>query len=300
MKKSLVKRILSPMAVWSGKHILRYLPDAVYIKAYYFYRLGKRLNLKNPVTFNEKLNWLKLNYRNPICSRLVDKYDVKQHVSETIGEKYVIASLGVWDSFDDIDFSKLPNQFVLKCTHDSGSVIVCKDKKDLDYGLIKKKLNNTLAENYYIWSREWPYKNVKPRIIAEQYIEEESGQLVDYKFFCFGGEVKFIHVDHDRFTNHKRNLYTPDWEYMPIAFTYPTDDNNIIPRPQNLDKMLDLANILSGDFPFVRVDLYSVDDRVFFGEFTFFPDGGLGKFVPEKSNCEIGSWLQLPSKPIYH
>jgi hypothetical protein len=256
------------------------------------------LDLKNPKTFNEKINWLKLNYRNPICSQLADKYEVRKYVSHRIGEKYLIPNLGVYDNYNEICFENLPNRFALKCTHDSGNVIVCKDKKDFDYMAAKAKINKSLKTNYFIWSREWPYKTINPRIVADQYIEEESGQLTDYKFFCFEGEIKLVQVDYDRFTGHKRHLYTPDWQIIRAAIDFPVDYNRIIAKPKTLDLMLDLASKLSEGFPFIRVDLYSVDDRVYFGELTFFPDGGLGKFNPTEFNYEMGSWINLPVKSV--
>ena len=256
--------------------------------------MHKKLNLKNPQTFNEKMQWLKIYNRNPKYSEMVDKYQVKQYVANIIGEEYIIPTLGVWDKFDDIDFDSLPNQFVLKCTHDSGGLVICKDKEKLDVDSAKVKINESLRYNFFYLGREWPYKNVKPRIIAEQYMTDESGiELKDYKIFNFNGEPRIIQVDYDRFVQHKRNLYTTDWNYIDAAIQYPNDPNRKITRPKKLEKMLELARILSKDIPYVRTDFYCIDERIYFGELTFYHESGFGKFTPEKFDLEMGEWINL-------
>ena len=195
----------------------RVVTDGLYIQCSYKWKTGKSLDLENPQSFNEKLQWLKLYDRREWYSSLVDKYEVRKFVEEKIGKDYLIPIIGVWDRFEDIDLEKLPKQFVLKCTHDSGGVIVCPDKEKFDFGKAQRNINKWLKRNYYHRSKEWPYKNVKPRIICEKYMADESGtQLKDYKVFCFNGEPKIIQVDFDRFKEHKKNMYDPQWNYVHI------------------------------------------------------------------------------------
>ena len=229
--------------MWITDIVVRSIPDSVYLKYMYRRIMGKKLDLKNPKTFNEKLQWLKLYDRKPEYTKMVDKYEVRKYIKEKIGEEYLIPLAGgPWDQFDDIDFSKLPDQFVLKCTHDSGSVVICRDKNDFDIGAIRKKFNRALKGNFFYGGREWPYKNVKPRIIAEQYMADESGvELKDYKIFNFNGVPRIIQVDYDRFVRHKRNLYNTDWQYMDFAIKYETDSNITINKPANLEEMLRMA-----------------------------------------------------------
>ncbi len=227
---------------------------------------------------------------------MADKYAVKKYVADKIGKEHIIPTLGVWDRFDDIDFDQLPDQFVLKCTHDSGGLIICKDKANLNVRAARKKINRCLRCNYYWRGREWQYKNIKPRIIAEQYMTDESGtELKDYKIFNFDGIPKLIQVDYGRFVEHRRNLYTTDWRYINASFEYPTDPAQQIDRPKQLDKMLELACTLSAGIPHVRTDFYCIDDRIYFGELTFYPEGGFGRFYPEKLGEEMGRWLKMPS-----
>lgn len=230
---------------------------------------------------------------------MVDKYEVKKYVSKIIGEEYIIPTFGVWDCFDDIEFDQLPNEFVLKCTHDSGGIVIVKDRQTLDISSAKKRLNKFLKRKYYNLGREWPYKYVKPRIIAEKYMTDESGyELKDYKIYNFNGEPRMIQVDYDRFVSHKRNIYTPTWEYMDVSIKYPTDKNRVIKRPERLDEMLRLARLLSKDYPHLRTDFYSINEKVYFGELTFYPESGFAKFYPEVFEYEVGSWMQLPEKNL--
>ncbi len=276
------------------------MPDDVYLRKLFESRLGEKLHLEDPITFNEKLQWLKLYDRNPEYTTMVDKYAAKKWVADRIGEEYIIPTLGVWKHFDDIDFDTLPNQFVLKCTHDSGGLVIVKDKSKLDKRSAKKKLEKSLKRNFYWVGREWPYKNVPPRIIAEKYMTDESGiELKDYKIFNFNGEPKLIQVDYDRFVEHKRNLYTTDWQYIEAAINYPTDPNHQINRPKQLEKMLDLARKLSDGIPHVRTDFYCIDDRIYFGELTFYHASGFAWFKPESFNQEMGEWLKLPRGGTY-
>ena len=274
------------------------LPDRLYLELMFYYSIKSKLNLKNPRSFNEKLQWLKLYDRNPQYISLTDKYEVRKHVKEIIGSEYLIPLLGVWDSFEQIDFFKLPNQFVLKCTHDSGGVIICKNKEELDIEFTKKKLKELLKKNYYYVGREWPYKNIKPRIICEKYMEDESKvELKDYKFMCFNGEVKCSFVCLNR--NSKKGLnvdfYDMDWNPMPFTRHYP-NSGTILPKPKNFDKMVEFATKLSKAIPFVRVDFYETNGKLYFGEMTFYPGSGFEEFTPESYDYLLGSWIDLPNK----
>lgn len=272
------------------------LSDKDYICKMFKAKMGYSLDIIHPCTFNEKLQWLKLNDRKPIYTTMVDKYAVKDYVASIIGEEYIIPTLGVWDQFEDIDFNELPDQFVLKCTHDSGGLVICKDKSKLDIKKAKKKINKSLHRNYYYMFREWPYKDVRPRIIAEKYMEDSStSELRDYKFFCFGGVAKCYKVDFDRFVGHKANYFTDEGELMKIGEEVcPPDFNKAIPVPANLEKMKKFVEKLSASQPFLRVDFYDVDGKVYFGELTFYPASGLGKFMFDGNDELLGSWINLP------
>jgi hypothetical protein len=278
---------------------LNWMPDPWYLKLNYFLIIGKRLDLKNPKTFNEKLQWLKLNDRKPDYTMLVDKYAVRKHIENTIGSEYLMPLLGVWESFDDIDFKKLPNQFVLKCTHDSGSVYICKDKKNIDLNMLKMKYNNFMKRNLFWHAREWSYKNVKPRIMCEKYLVDDSGlELKDYKFMCFNGEVKCSFVCLNRNSENGLNvdIYDMNWKLMPFERRDHPNSGNIILKPKNFDKMVKFAEILSKDMPFVRVDFYETNKQLYFGELTFFPGAGFEEFTPESFDALLGSWIKLPIK----
>lgn len=271
--------------------------DKTYLKYMYRVHFGKKLNLKDPKTFNEKLNWLKLYNRDPKQIKLVDKYEVKKYIADTIGEEYVIPTLGVYDSFDEIDFDALPERFVLKCTHDSGSTVICRDKAKFDVEAARKKLTRKLGMNLFWHGREWPYKVVKPRIIAETYITFDGDAPEDYKFFCFDGDVKCFKVDYDRFKGHRANYYTPDGELMRFGEVVCLPDfERDIKMPKMKDEMISLAKRLSVGHPFLRVDFYELDKKIYFGELTFYPASGFGPFTPEEWDTKLGEWIKLPSK----
>lgn len=279
------------------KYALRFLPDRAYIQLYYFAQFKKFCNLRNPKTYNEKLNWLKLHDRNPDYPKLVDKYEAKKQVARIIGEEYIIPTLGVWDSFDEIDFDALPDQFVLKCTHDSEGVVVVRDKKKLDFPAAREKLTHALSQNFYYMGREWPYKNLKPRIIAEKYMEDHvDGELRDYKFFCFGGEPKAMFVASDR-TDHGVffDYFDLDFNHLDIRQKYPNAAKSIR-KPDNFEKMTELSRKLTKGFPHVRADFYEVDGKLYFGELTFYHFSGFMPFQPEKWDGIFGDWLKLPGK----
>ncbi|KDR94658.1 TupA-like ATPgrasp [Peptoclostridium litorale DSM 5388] len=273
----------------------KWISDEKFIRFVYYCRTGKKLNLEKPNTYNEKLQWLKLNDHNPKYIKLVDKYEVREYIRKEIGEEYLIPLLGVYEKFEDIDFKKLPDEFVIKSTHDSGGVVLCNSKSEFNISKAKKKINRSLNRNYYYKGREWPYKNVKPRIVCEALmIDESEKELKDYKIFCFNGEPKAIQVDYDRFTNHKRNIYDIDWNYIPMTLHYPTDPTVHIKRPSKLGEMLDIAKKLSSGFPHVRVDLYSIADKIYFGELTFIHGSGFEKFDPAEFDERFGKWMSLP------
>lgn len=279
--------------------LLKYIPDKLFLKIKFKIKVGYKLNLKRPTTFNEKLQWLKLYDRRPEYTTMVDKYAVKKYVADKIGEQYVIPTLGVWDSFDEIDFDKLPNQFVLKCTHDSGGLAICKDKSTFDHEAAKKKINDSLNRNYYYSGREWPYKDVNPRIIAEKYMEDTQikiSSLNDYKLMCFNGKVRCTFVCSDRKENLRITIFDNEWKRMPFGrYNHPASEEDIS-KPKNFDGMIELAEILSNDIPFVRVDFYEINGRIYFGELTFYPGAGFEEFSPGKWDRILGDWIELPTK----
>lgn len=273
-------------------------PDALYLKLLYFFSTGKFLNLANPQTFGEKLQWLKLYNQKPEYSKMVDKYEAKMYVADIIGEKYIIPTLGVWNRVEDIDFEKLPNQFVLKCTHDSGGVVVCRDKTKLDIPSVKKQLSKALKKKYYSQNREYPYKNVTPRIIAEQYMVDESGyELKDYKIFCFGGEAKYCQVVEGRNSIMTADFYDKNWEHMPFhqPQKYPFA-SHLHNKPSCLSLLWNFAETLSNDIPFVRADFYIINNHIYFGELTFFPASGIGGIKPQEWDCIWGGYIELPDR----
>lgn len=280
--------------------IYNMLSDEAFLKKKYKVRFGKTLDLKNPKTFNEKLQWLKLHNRKPLFTTMVDKYAVKKYIAESIGEQYVIESFGVWDSFDDIEFAKLPNQFVLKCTHDSGGLVICRDKSKLDIELAKKRINKSLKRNYYLFGREWPYKDVKPRILAERYMHDDSAsaedQLYVYKIMTFNGVPKIIQtIQNDKTVEETIDYFDTDWNLLNIKQNFPNSKKPLA-CPATLPIMLELAGRLGAGIPFVRVDFYEVNNQVYFSEFTFFSDSGMAKFEPEEWDYTLGSWIELTQK----
>ena len=257
------------------------------------------MDLDNPKTFNEKLQWLKLYDRRPEYTTMVDKYEVKFYVAEHIGEQYIIPTLGVWNHFDEIDFDILPDQFVLKCTHDSGGLIICRDKGKIDIRKAKKKIEQSLKQNFYYWGREWPYKNVIPRVIAEEYMEDEYGrELKDYKVLCFNGVPKLIELHSGRYTNHHtQDFYDTDWNKLTISQTGLPDyqvTSEVFPRPNALQEMISLSRVLAENIPHIRVDWYLIHGQLFFGELTFFDGSGFVPFDDPKDDLMMGDWITLP------
>src|SRR5699024_128742 len=275
-----------------------FISDEKLIKKRFRKRLGREVNLKNPKKFNDKLQWLKLYWRDPLATKCADKYKVREYIKEKIGEKYLNELIAVYNSVDEIDIDKLPKSFVLKGTHGSGYNIICKNKDKMDLEKEFKKMRRWMWTNYHWSKREWVYKDIKPRIICEKYMEDESGELRDYKIFCFHGEPKIIEVDINRFTDHKRNIYDLNWNLLDVEIEYPSEPNTIIQRPETLNEMLELSRILSKDFPHVRVDFYNVNGEIIFGELTFFHESGMGKFNPSEYELELGRYLDLQDQML--
>lgn len=228
---------------------------------------------------------------------MVDKCKVREYIAETIGAEYLIPLIGVWDDPDDIDFYALPNQFAMKCNHNSGTgMCICKDKSQLNWTEVKKQLRKGLKQDYYLYGREWPYKNVERKIVAEQYMKSDECGLTDYKVHCFNGEPKLILVCKDRFTETglTEDFFSTEWEHLEMRRPLNPNASKQIQKPDELSEMLSLAETLSKDIPFVRVDFYIIDHRVYFSELTFFPASGFAKFIPEKWDDILGDWLKLP------
>ncbi len=270
--------------------------DERYLRLTYRLMIGKKLNLNNPQTFNEKLQWLKIHDRNYQYTNLVDKIEAKKIVGKVIGEEYIIPTLEICDSFDEIDWEKLPNRFIIKCNHNSGGVIVVNDKKDLDKDSLRTHFNKLLKKNYYYNGREYPYKNIKPKIMIEENIQNANTkkQIDDYKLMCFNGKVKCSFVCSNR--NSKEglcvNFYDEDWNPMPFERHYPKNKQEF-PKPKEYNKMVELAEKLSKNIPFVRVDFYVVNDKIYFGELTFYPGSGMEEFTPNEWDYILGTWLDI-------
>lgn len=271
------------------------LKDEDYLTMLFPLKTGYPLNLDNPKTYNEKLQWLKINYRKPIMTQMVDKYDSKSYAGQIIGDEYIIETYGVWDSFEEIDFDELPNQFVLKTTHDQGGVVIVHDKENFDYKSAQSKLSDHLNTKHYYLTREWPYKNVKPRILAERLLTPKTDDdLMDYKFYCFDGEPKLMYISHGR------QSATCHFDFYDMSFqkldinrpSYPQSDIDF-KTPINWDLMIDLASQLSKGFPHLRVDFYNIDGKVYLGEMTFFQGGGMMPFNPFEWDLKLGEWINL-------
>ncbi len=275
----------------------RLWPDELFLKLKFRLVMGQKLDLDNPKTFNEKLQWLKLYNRKPEYTTMVDKYAVKGYVADIIGQEHIIPTLGVWNSVDEIDWDVLPNQFVLKTTHGGGGggVVICKDKDMLDKEKAKKRLQKSFDSDIYWNYREWPYKDVPKRIIAEQFMSNNGKDLEDYKIHCFNGEPKFILVCSNRYGKGAMidDFYTPEWELMEVRRPGHPKHKKASEAPKLLSQMLEQARILSKDIPFLRVDFYIIQGKIYFGELTFFPASGMSKFEPEEWDIILGKWLNI-------
>ncbi len=299
--KNIKKLAYNPYKLFSllaTKGKMNWVPDYIYLKLMYRARFGRKLNLNNPITFNEKMQYLKLFDRNKDYTIHVDKYLVRKFVKDTIGEQYLIPLLGVWNNADEIDFSALPSSYVLKCNHNSGmGMFINNGKEKVDKKKVKQELNRGLEEDYYLHHREWPYKNVPRKIIAEKYMVDESGyELKDYKIFTFSGKAYCIQVDYDRFVDHHRNFYDLEWNYIPFTTLYPTNQRHIIEKPSCLDELIKCAEKIAeaaGKPSFLRVDFYVIGNSILFGEMTYFHGSGYEQFYPEEYDYKLGSLIDI-------
>lgn len=282
--------------------LMRGIDDEEFLKRKFKENTGKELDLRNPKTFNEKLQWLKLYYHKPEFTIMADKLGVRDFVKEKLGNEILLTELyGVYSSFDEIDFNLLPNQFVLKCTHDCGSIVICKDKSKLDMSKARRILEGGLKHNYFYVGREWPYKNIKPRIIAEEYLKDDSKDNLEnfipvlnaWKIFCFDGEPKLLCYTTDKPPDIRQNYFNINFEPVDLSIGFKTSDVPIT-KPINFDKMLYFASILSKNMPFIRVDLYNISGRIYFNELTFYNWGGIAKYEPFQWDLMMGDWLKLP------
>lgn len=285
----------------SGRGLLPMVTDEFYLKHRFKRAMGYPLNLEDPRTFNEKLQWLKLNDRKPLYTMLVDKISVKDWVAERIGYNHIVPTIAVWDKYHDIDFDMLPERFVLKCSHDSGGLAICRNKTTFEYDVAKKKIKRSLRRNYYWSCREWPYKNVKPRILAEEYLENSSdtlcddNRMTDYKFYCFNGEPKFLYISKgmEEHSSARMSFLTLDWRLAPFSRPDYKPFEVVPKKPTSFGKMIEIARVLSKDIPFVRVDLYEIGENPVFSEMTFSPNGGFMQFIPNEWDRIVGDFLDL-------
>lgn len=298
MIDKLIKVLRSPTLIileMSRRGLLSFVSDEKITKLIYWTRFKEELDLKNPKRFNEKLSWLKLYDHSDLKTELTDKLTVREYVANSIGDKYLIPLLGKWTNFEDIDFSTLPDKFVLKCNHDSQSVKIVDKRKLTKHSIkkMKKFFNKKMKYNYYQKNREKNYRDISPYIIAEKYISDPNGELKDYKFFVFDGEVQLIQVDSNRFSKHTRAIYTPTWEKTDYRIKLPITDKFDI-QPEKLDEMIAIVNKLSKKFIHVRVDLYYTVDRIYFGEMTFHHGGCQEELSPKEFDLLMGSWIKIP------
>ena len=272
-------------------------PDKLFLKLKFRLMMGEKLDLNNPKTFNQKLQWLKLYNRKPEYTTMVDKYAVKEYVANIIGVEHIIPTLGVWNSTDEIDWNALPDQFVLKTTHGGGGggIVICKDKATFDKDRAKEILNKSFRGDIYKIFKEWPYKNVPKRIIAEKFMTNNGKELEDYKIHCFNGEPQFILVCSNRYGNGAMidDFYSPNWELMEVRRPGHPQSEKASKAPEQLEQMLELSRILSKDIPFLRTDFYIIDDNIYFGELTFFPASGMSKFEPKEWDNTFGELLNI-------
>lgn len=296
--KNLFKYIRHPLEFFykqARKGRLDWMPDKLYLQLMYRRFTGKPLRLKNPRTFNEKLQWMKLYDRNEAYTTMVDKVLVKDYVARKIGEKYIVPTIKVWDKVENVDFDSLPNQFVMKCSHDSGGLVICKDKEKLDRQGSIEKLSKCLKYNYFPLWREWPYKNVKPRIIVEELLSDGNDSINDYKVMCFNGEPRLIQLHIGRFSEHTQDFYDTEWNRLPIVQGTPMA-KDVAEKPPVLKEMLELSAAISAGIPQVRVDWYWTGKTLYFGEITFFDASGFEDFEPDEYNEILGSWITLPKR----
>ncbi len=276
--------------------MLKLISDKAYLKAVFKAETGYELNLEHPKTYNEKLQWIKLYDRRPEYVMYADKYRVREYISKTIGDQYLIPLIGMYKRAEEIPWGELPDRFVLKCNHASQTNIICKNKAELDILSAEKKLNAWLKKNAFWGAREWCYKDIEPCIICEEFIETEDGNTPDdYKFMCFSGFPRLIQVHHDRFGDHTLDYYTPEWKKADLQRVDANISTREVERPEKLDEMLSIAQRLSKDMYYVRVDLYNVNGKIYFGEITLYPTGGFSTFTRHEDDLLLGSYIKLPT-----
>ena len=297
--KKLLKGFAQPWKIIAHPYLRRYenwMPDAIYLKCLYRTLTGEKLDLRFPDKYNAKLQWLKLRNRQSIQIEMVDKYEAKRVVAKKIGEEHIIKTYGVWNSFEDINFDLLPNSFVLKCTHDSAGLVICKNKSEFDIDAARKKITKCLNRNFYYSGREWPYKHIKPRILAEEYMEDRTlHELRDYKIFTFNGVPKIMHIVSNRQNTNEEtygDFFDMDYKHLDLTMGHPNAP--CCPeKPRNFEKMKEVAAILAEGTIHLRVDFYEVDGCLYFGELTFYQDSGFADIKPEKWNRILGDWINL-------
>lgn len=280
----------------TSRSFSRIIPDRLFIQMKYYSEFSKLVNFDNPKTFSEKMQYLKLYDRKSKYIYMVDKYRVREYISNIIGDEYLIPLLGVWNKFDEINFSELPNEFVLKCNHNSGGVILCHNKDTMDFEFASRVIDESLKKNFYYYGREWPYKSIEPKVICEELLYEDNKRigLVDYKFYCFNGEPTYCQIIQNRSKDETIDFYDMEWNRMPFnGLRNLPKSTHPMKKPANYEEMTEIARKLSKGLPFLRVDLYLVNGRVFFGELTFTPTSGFGRFYPEEWNEKIGAKIQL-------
>lgn len=292
------KKIIPKKMRFAILRLLRFIPDKPMISLQYRIKTGRGINWKDPKRYTEKLQWYKLNYKNekmPIC---VDKYRVREYIEEKGLSEHLVKLYAVYENADEIELSKLPDKFIMKTTNGSGTNIICRDKSSLNEQEIKKQVASYFKQSSASAGREWPYKHVKPRVIVEELLEDSTTtdrSICDYKILCFGGKPEYVVYDVDRFTEHKRNIYDTEWNDLHVSSDCPCSDK-VYEKPQTLDRMLKIAEILSADFPAVRVDLYSIEGKIYFGELTFFPWSGYVKYAPDEFDFVMGEKFIFPEK----
>lgn len=292
-KYAYIRLLISEKNRIMGEVSLKRYSDEEYVKKLFLRAFNKELDLINPKTFNEKLQWIKLNYKNPEMAICADKYEVREYLTER-GYAYLLNDIfGVYETVDEIDLNQLPEKFVLKASHGSGWNIICEDKSSINWNAWIKVMSSWMKQNLYVYGREWVYKDIKPRIICEKYLDVKDGELFDYKFFCINGHVEFVQVTDNDEKSKRINLYDRQWSLMKEKYAF-IGSPKIIPKPMRFDQMLEIAEALSKPFPFARIDLYDIDGEIVFGEITFFPSSGFKHFEPEGFDLELGNKLHLP------
>lgn len=296
---SLKEYIKNPRLIFLGilRKTARLYPDVFFVKVQYYLTTGEKLNLKNPQTFNEKLQWLKLYDRRPEYTTMADKILAKEYVAKIIGDEYIVPTYGIWNKFEEIDFNKLPNQFVLKPNHSGGNsgVVICKNKSNLNISNVQKKINKLLKTNLYYKTREWPYKNIEPKILAEQLLDDgNEGGVWDYKFYCFNGKPKLMLIATERNSGNTKFNYF-DMDFNPLDFQQGGERSEVtFKKPECFDLMIEFSEKLSKNIPHLRVDFYYVNNKIYFSELTFFDSSGFATFEPEEWNYKLGSYIDLP------